>query len=78
MEFSQNGFSVVVQKYQYESDEMFFDRGWFIVSQIDDKTDNLDEIVKLSKVWSNMKYMNCRYSHRLFKKVEEMSKRINC
>ena len=34
MEFSKNGYMIYINKNDEESWDMFFDRGWFIVSQL--------------------------------------------
>ena len=73
MEFTKNGLSIILYKNISEPDEIFLKRGWFIVSQPDIKK-NYDEILRLSKVWENIKFKNCVYNKNLMEKIEEMNK----
>jgi hypothetical protein len=75
MEFCKNGKSIILYKDMGESDEIFFNRGTFIVSQ--PKLYNFNELVKLSKVWSNYKYKGCSYSYSLNKQITDMEKFMN-
>ena len=73
MEFTKNGLSIILYKNISDPDEIFLKRGWFIVSQPDIKK-NYDEILRLSKVWENIKFKNCVYNKNLMEKIEEMNK----
>jgi hypothetical protein len=73
MEFTKNGLSIILYKNISEPDEIFLKRGWFIVSQPDIKK-NYDEILRLSKVWENIKFKSCVYNKNLMEKIEEMNK----
>ena len=75
MEFSKNGLSIILNKDLSESDEIFYNRGLFIISQ--PKLNNFQELVKLSKVWSNYKYKGCSYSYSLNKQIKDMEKYMN-
>ena len=75
MEFSKNGLSIILNKDLGESDEIFYNRGIFIISQ--PKLNNFQELVKLSKVWSNYKYKGCSYSYSLNKQIKDMEKYMN-
>jgi hypothetical protein len=75
MEFCKNGKSIILSKDIGESDEIFFNRGNFIISQ--PKLYNFSELVKLSKIWSNFKYKKCSYSYSLNKQITDMEKFMN-
>jgi len=75
MEFSKNGISIILNKNLGESDEIFFNRGLFIISQ--PKLNNFQELIKLSKVWSNYKYKGCVYSYSLNKQITDMEKHMD-
>ena len=72
MEFKKNGFSLFLYKKKLESDDIFLKRGWFIISQPDIQT-NYDEIIRLSKIWENIKFKNCVYHKFLMNKNKDMS-----
>ncbi len=74
MEFSNNGISVILNKDLGESDEIFFNRGQFIISQT--RLNNLDELNKLSKIWANSKFKGCKYSNSLSYQIKEMEKNM--
>ena len=50
-----------------ESDEMFYDRINFITENI--KKYDLDYLVNLSKIYSNVKYKKCIYDELMMKQV---------
>ena len=50
-----------------ESDEIFYDRINFITENI--KKYDLDYLVNLSKIYSNVKYKKCVYSEDIMKQV---------
>jgi hypothetical protein len=74
MEFTKKGISILLEKDINESDDMFLDRGWFIVSQ--PKNSNIYEMIKYSKIWVNNKYLKCKYNKDLIKLIKEMEKNM--
>ncbi len=50
-----------------ESDEMFYDRINFIMQNKDKY--NIDYLVNLSKIYSNVKYKKCIYNEEMMKQV---------
>lgn len=74
MEFTKNGVSIFLKKEKNESDDMFLDRGWFIISQPNKL--NFNEMIKFSKIWVNNKYLKCKYNNDLIKIVKEMEKNM--
>lgn len=77
MEFKKNGKSIVLTKNYYDSDEIFLQRGWFLISQ-PDIIKNYDENLRLSKIWVNKKFKNCTYNKNLMEKLTEMEKNFKC
>ena len=73
MEFKKNGKSIVLQKNDYESDEIFLKKGWFLISQ-PDIIKNYDENLRLANIWINKKYKNCVYNKNLMEKITDMEK----
>ena len=73
MEFKKNGYSLILYKKNCESDDIFLKKGWFIISQPDVLT-NYDEVIRLSKIWENIKFKNCVYSRSIMNKIEQMDK----
>lgn len=75
MEFKKNGKSIILNKKECESDEIFLKKGWFLISQ-PDIIKNYDENLRLSKIWVNMKFRNCNYNKNIMEKIIEMEKNI--
>lgn len=61
-----NNLFVLIDFLPNESDEMFYDRINFIINKYDSLKDknkvDLDEIISLSKIYSNIKYKKCKYN----------------
>ena len=56
--------------------EIFFKKGWFIISQPNILI-NYDEIIRLSKIWINIKFKKCIYHKHIMNQIEKMEKNIN-
>ena len=76
MEFKKNGYSLFLYKKNEESDEIFLKKGWFVISQPDILT-NYNEIIRLSKIWENVKFKNCEYHPSIMKKIEAMERNLS-
>ena len=74
MEFSKNGRSIIIYKDIGESDQMFFERGNFIINQ--DDINNLNFLEKMSKIYCNIKYKRCVYSNNINKIIKSMEAKI--
>jgi hypothetical protein len=67
--FIKDGYFCLIERDRYESIERFNERGWFIVS-ISPKTDEeLDEAIRLSRIWANIKFNKCVYNKFLMNKI---------
>ena len=76
MEFKKNGKSIILNKNNYESDEIFLKKGWFLISQ-PDIIKNYEENLRLSKIWVNNKFKNCKYNRNIMEKLIEMEKNVD-
>lgn len=76
MEFTKNNISYIFTKDQNEPDDIFFERCWFIISQCKNDIINMKELEKLSYIWTNIKFQNCKYSSSLTNKINDMSKKM--
>lgn len=74
MEFNKNGKSIYFVKNDQDSDDIFYEKGWFIVSQDLEKYESLEKLIFYSKIWINMKYRKCKYSEKIEKKIRDMEK----
>lgn len=79
MEFSKNGYTIYITKEKDESWDMFFDRGWFTVSQLHNCHNDKDynDIVKMAMIWLNVKYRKCKYNIDVINKLKKMTKNLD-
>ena len=64
MEFKYNNRSIILYKENYESIDLFIERGNYIIRQSNyDLINNFDEVLKLSKIFVNNKIKKCKYKH---------------
>ena len=62
---------------EIESDIIFKERCWFIVTlypKWESELEDYNDLIKISKLWSNIKYKNCRYSSSIMKKIRNLTK----
>ena len=71
--FFKNDKFYLIKKDKYESMERFNERGWFIACMHPKTSDEFNEAVRLSRVWSNMKFDKCVYSDELTIKLRSFS-----
>ena len=74
MEFLKNGRSIIIKKDENESYDMFYERGNFIISQ--NNNINLDDLIKLSKIYVNIKFKKCTYNKDIYKIIKKMTENI--
>ena len=60
-----NNLFVLIDFLPNESDEMFYDRVNFIINKFKKNNDDLDMIISLSKIYSNIKYKKCNYDYEI-------------
>ena len=75
-EFQRNGVSFIINKDSNESWEVFYDRCKFIISQKDTNI-KFNELIKLSKIYTNIKYMKCVYNNDTMAKVDKLKKNLS-
>ena len=71
-----NGMSYNLEKNRYESDDIFYNRIWFIVSQKPQNSSELKKAIHNSILWSNIKYLNCFYSKDINNYIKNLEKKI--
>lgn len=77
MEFKKNGISILLNRKVTESNDLFTSRGWFIVSQKPhDIFNNYDELLKLSEIWINHKFKNCKYNSQITRRIRSMERNL--
>lgn len=62
----------IFQKNNDEREEMFIDRCWFIVKNIDNYINNTSYLYHLSLLWANHKYLKVTYNEEIMKALESV------
>lgn len=75
--FKKDGYSVIVSKDPYETEESFNDRGFFIVSQKPKNKEDLDEVTVFSRIYVNCQNIECEYDTDVKDKLNQMIKKLN-
>ena len=71
-----SGYSFSFKKDELESDLIFTERCWFIANFYNnwmDKYNDYPELIKFSKLWSNIKFKNCEYSFSIMDKIRQLT-----
>lgn len=74
MEFEKNGKSIILDINKSENYDLFIERGNFIINNID-KINSIDELIKLSHIYINYKYLNCIYEKELLDIIKNLIKK---
>ena len=74
MEFEYRGNSYYIEKDVNESDDIFFQRCWFIIKQEPDCIEKMNYLKNLSELWLNYKNLDCKYVDELQSELERIEK----
>ena len=82
--FLKNGYIYIIEKDFDESYEIYIERAWLIINTFNDINNNenkkkytLDELITLSRIWRNIKYLNCSYSDLINDKITNCFEHIS-
>ena len=72
MEFTKDNYSIILHKYENESYDIYFKRAEFILNN---RNSNLkfDELILLSKIFTNNKFKKCKYSNNIIEKIRNLN-----
>lgn len=68
--YIKNGFYCLLEKNLHEPIEKLNQRGWFIASQKPKTIEDYHELIRLSYIWINNKYLKCEYDLSLMNKIK--------
>ena len=71
MEFSYNGVIMILEKDFNENDDMFIERGNFIIKHIK-SIDDYNKLVKLSYIYIYSKFYKCIYSKTIIEQLNNL------
>lgn len=66
------GTGIIVTKYKNESDEQFFERGYFMLKYKKHHDIKIEELIKMSNIWKNIKYLHCEYPQEIMTKINKI------
>lgn len=78
MEYEYNGMSYYIEKSKGESDDMFFNRSWFIIKQEPTSIEEFNILLKKSEIWVKHKYLGCLYEENIQNEINKLDKNISC
>lgn len=58
-----------IRKNNFESKEQFYERMWLFINNLSKYKNNLDRLEMLTKIWSNVKYLNCKYDKLIMNEI---------
>ena len=71
-----NGFMTIqIPSMPSESPQDTYERGWFILSQEPTCNIHVYQTERWSRIWSSMRYLNCRYPNNIEKRIHKMERR---
>lgn len=71
--FIKNGNYYLLDRDKYESSEKFNERGWFVASIAPKSKSELDEAIRLSRIWINIKFDKCIYDEIIMDKIKNLT-----
>jgi hypothetical protein len=70
--FNKNGFICKIDRDSNESLELWYNRGWFVVSQQSKNIDEYNEAIKFSRIWINITKYGCKYDDSIVNRLDEL------
>lgn len=70
-----NGMYLSSNLEENETYEDIYNRLWFIISHTS-INNNIDNLVKLSKLWINCKKYNCKYNSNIMNQISQVEKNM--
>ncbi len=71
-----NNIIFYINKNINETDNIFWERVWFIVKNYDGYENKTDLLINYSKLWQNYKFNKCVYNHDTTAKIQEMEENL--
>ena len=65
------GNTYIINKLDYETDNSLISRSWFIAKQKPKNQENFKRELKIAKLYSNQKYLNCTYNNKITSIINE-------
>lgn len=70
--FKKNGYFIIIEKDKNEFDDQFTERGMFIVSQKPQNENELNECIRYSRIFRNVKFNKCKYDNETMDMLKNM------
>ena len=76
MEFEYKGTSYYIEKLSDESDNIFFNRCWFIIKHEPTSLEEFNKLIIKSEIWSKHKFLGCIYEKKIQDELDYVEKNI--
>jgi hypothetical protein len=75
MNINKHGISIIINRNENETDEMYADRSWWILNQdLRNKSNKeIQQLIKFANIYINKKYLNCKYSPQVETIINQLS-----
>ncbi len=74
--FEYKGLLYIIPYLPYECDDVYYQRAWFVVKQQPNNEKEFNEAIYLSKLWCNIKYLDCTYDDDIMNKIKKLEDNI--
>ena len=72
MEFSYNGYSYFIERYDNESENYYYKRCWLITKNSPKNNEEYENIEKLARLWINVNCLGCKYREEVMKEINKL------
>jgi hypothetical protein len=69
---AKTGLTIIISKQKNESYEQFCGRGYFMLKYKKYYNEEINELIKMSQLWKNIKYLHCEYPSKIMKKIMDV------
>ena len=76
MNFKKGSYVCMVNRDKYEPYEWYIQRGHFVACQKPQTENEYNEVIRLSKIYTNIRFQQCKYDKELMEKISEMEQRM--
>ena len=70
------GISYNIDQHEFESDDIFHQRMWFIAKQQPKNKEEMEEAIYYSTIWANIKFLNCEYNSDILNKIDTIKQKF--
>ena len=74
MQVEKDGIVYCIEQHEFEPNDVFFERMWFVVNQKPKNEEEYKIAVMNSNIWSNIHFLNCEYEPDIHNHIIDIKK----